>query len=56
MEKGPSPMKTEVLEVWLCAYPCKEDASYLWDDFRYGFRVRVRVRWWVGACYFWHKT
>ena len=39
LEKGPSPIKIQVLEEWLKSYPCREDANYLVDGFKYGFRI-----------------
>ena len=39
LEKGPSTIKIKVLEKWLSTYPRNEDAKYLLDGFRYGFRI-----------------
>ena len=39
LEKGPSPIKLEVLEAWLKGYPCRADADYLLKGFRFGFRI-----------------
>ena len=45
LEKGPSPIKVTVLEALLSNYPCREDANYLLEDFKYGCRIPA-----VGEC------
>ena len=39
LEKGPSPIRVEILESWLIYYPNREDAKYLLEGFKYGFRI-----------------
>ena len=43
LEKGPSPIRVQVLEDWLRSYPRKEDARYLLEGFNYGFGIKRKA-------------